>query len=126
MLGLHLEGKLQSCIGLGETDHGLQLPHRHSVGVIVVFVLVADLNIEGSQQFGTLLSQLGFELPRQGDVQLECLHVVHGVYYCFLVAVHVYDELTEVLICLGVGLVADHEEQIETRHDRGTEVNIVL
>lgn len=39
---------------------------------------------------------------------------------------HADDEVTEVLVSLFVGLIADHEEEIETGHDGCAEVDVVL
>lgn len=39
---------------------------------------------------------------------------------------HVDDELAEVLVCLGIGLVTDYKEEIEAGHDGSTEVDVVL
>ena len=39
---------------------------------------------------------------------------------------HANDEVAEVLVSLFVGLVADNEEEIETRHDGCAKVDVVL
>lgn len=39
---------------------------------------------------------------------------------------HVDDELGQMVVCCLVGLVAHHEEKIETRHDGGAQVDVVF
>lgn len=126
MPDLDFEGKFKSCVGLRETDHGFKLSDCDSVRVIVALVLVTDLNIVISQQFCSLDGHLRLEFPCKTNVELESLHIVLGNDGSFLGSVHADDEVTEMLISLFVGLITDHEEEIETRHDGCAEVDVVL
>lgn len=60
---LDFEGKFQSCVGLRKSDHGFKLSDCDSIGVIVALVLVTDLNVVISQQFGSLDGHLRLEFP---------------------------------------------------------------
>ena len=122
----HFEGKFKSCVGLRKADHGLELSDSDSVRVVVALVLITDLNVVVSQQFGSLDSHLRLEFPCETNVELESLHVILGNDGSFLRSVHADDEVTEVLVSLFVGLVADNEEEIETRHDGCAKVDVVL
>ena len=126
MSHFYLEGKLESCIGLRESYHGLKLSDSDPIRVIVALVLVSDLNIVISEQLGPLDGHLRLQLPCKTDVELESLHIILGNDRSFLGSVHADDEVAEMLIRLFVGLIADHKEEIETRHDGCAEIDVVF
>jgi len=113
--------------GLGESDQRLELADRDAVGGAAdaaLGVVGAELLVLLDEEGLGLLREDGPERPREPDVPLQLLGAELRLDGLVAVHVHVDDVLCQVAVYGLVGFVPDHEEQVESAHDGGAEVEV--
>lgn len=119
---------MQFSEGLWQSNHGLELPNCGQVSQTWAHLLAAlpHINIALSEFLGSFVIEHWPYFPGHTYVKSESFLVVFFKYSIILLPVDADHKLAQILIWVYVWLVAYHEIQIESWHDRWRDVDIPL